>query len=154
MSRAFRFPRPGRRMSATLAALFAASSLAACTEVKKEEKEGYSPVEKLTYNKDGDVTAVTLKQRGADRISLATGTVERHGGHTTIPYAAMLYHADGSAYVYTNPKGLMYVPTHIEIERVAGDRVVLGHDGLPDGTKVVTTGAQQVHGAELEYGAY
>ncbi|HVF77539.1 MAG TPA: hypothetical protein VNA28_04530 [Solirubrobacteraceae bacterium] len=140
-------------MSATLAALVAASSLAACTEVKKEAAEGYSPVEKLSYNKKGDVTAVELKQEGADRISLRTGTVQGDHGHATIPYAALLYHADGGAYVYTNPKGLTYVPTHIEIGRVLNDRVELKH-GPPAGTKVVTQGAQEVHGAELEYGAY
>ena len=42
---------------------------------------------------------------------------------------------------------------HIEIDRVAGQSVLL-REGPAAGTKVVTTGAPQVHGAELEYGEY
>jgi hypothetical protein len=45
------------------------------------------------------------------------------------------------------------VRAEIEVDRVAGDRVLL-HEGPAVGTKVVTTGAPQVHGAELEYGEY
>ncbi|MGH2943635.1 MAG: hypothetical protein ACRDLN_12770 [Solirubrobacteraceae bacterium] len=150
--------RPGprrscRRATATLAVLAATASLPACTEVKPADKEHYSPAAISPVKGEKDLVSVTLTKEGADRIDIATGTVRRRAGHTDIPYAALLYENDGSAFVYTNPRGRTYVRAHIEIDRVAGDRVRL-HEGPPVGTKVVTTGAPQVHGAELEYGEY
>ena len=156
MSRAAgrRLHRSGRHAAAALAVLAAGASLAACTEVKSADKERYSPAS-ITPVKgaEDDLVAVTLTREGADRIDLATGRVARRAGRTSIPYAALLYENDGGAFVYTNPQGLTYVRAHIEVDRVAGDRVLL-HEGPPTGTRVVTTGAPQVHGAELEFGAY
>jgi hypothetical protein len=141
------------RRAALLAVLIAAGSLSACSEVTPAETEHYSPAAISPVKGEKDLYSVTLTQEGADRIEIATGKVRQRDGRTTIPYAALLYENDGSAFVYTNPRGLTYVRAHIEIDRVAGDRVLL-RDGPPAGTKVVTTGAPQVHGAELEYGEY
>jgi hypothetical protein len=154
MSPAAQFRRPRRSALATLAVVVAAASLSACKEVETAEKEHYSPatITPVKGNKDGLVT-VTLTKEGADRIDIATAPVERRRSHKVIPYAALMYEKDGSAFVYTNPRGRAYVRAHIEIDRVAGDRVLL-HEGPPVGTDVVTTGAPQVHGAELEYGEY
>jgi hypothetical protein len=141
------------RRAALLAVLIAAGSLSACSEVTPAEKEHYSPAAISPVKGEKDLFSVTLTQEGADRIEIATGKVGQRDGRRTIPYAALLYENDGSAFVYTNPRGLTYVRAHIEIDRVAGYRVLLG-EGPPVGTKVVTTGAPQVHGAELEYGEY
>ena len=146
--------RAGRRAAATLALLAAGSTLAACTEVKSADKEHYSPAAIAPVKGEKDLVSVTLTQEGADRIDLATARVTGGaGGRKVIPYAALLYEKDGSAFVYTNPSGLKFVRAHIEVDRVAGDRVLLS-EGPAAGTKVVTTGAPQVHGAELEYGEY
>ena len=145
--------RSARRPVALLAALVATASLSACTEVKPAEKEHYSPAAISPVEGEDDLVSVTLTEEGARRIEIATGEVQRRGGRKTIPYAALLYENDGSAFVYTNPRGLTYVRAHIEIDRVAGDRVLLA-EGPAAGTRVVTTGAPQVHGAELEYGEY
>ena len=120
---AARPPTPRR----SLAVLAAGGSLSACTEVKSADKEHYSPAT-ITPVKGGaeDLVSVTLTQEGADRIDLATGSVARRGRPArSIPYAALLYEKDGSTFVYTNPKGLTYVRAHIEVDRVAGDRVLL-----------------------------
>ena len=143
----------GQHATALLAVLAAAASLSACTEVTPAEKEHYSPSAVSPVKGEDDLLSVTLTEEGARRIAIATAAVQRRGGHKTIPYAALLYENDGSAFVYTNPRGLTYVRAHIEIDRVAGDRVLLAA-GPAIGTKVVTTGAPQVHGAELEYGEY
>jgi hypothetical protein len=145
--------RSDRRPAALLAALAATASLSACTEVTPAEKEHYSPAAVSPVEGQDDLLAVTLTEEGARRIAIATAAVQRRGGHKTIPYAALLYDNDGSAFVYTNPRGLTYVRAHIEIDRVAGDRVLLD-EGPAVGTRVVTDGAPQVHGAELEYGEY
>ena len=141
-------------LTLALAALAAGSSLTGCTEVKSADKEHYSPA-KITPVPGGadDLVAVTLTREGAERIDLATRVVTRGAGGKVIPYAALLYEKDGSAFVYTNPTGLTYVRAHIEVDRVVGDRVLL-REGPKVGTRVVTTGAPQVHGAELESGEY
>jgi hypothetical protein len=146
--------RTGRRVAAALALLAAGVSLSACKEVKSADKEHYSPA-KVSPVEGGadDLLSVTLTQEGADRISIATGRVAQRDGQKVIPYAALLYEKDGSAFVYTNPHGRTYVRAHIEIDRVAGQSVLL-RSGPAAGTRVVTTGAPQVHGAELEYGEY
>ena len=144
-----------RALPLALAALAVGAVLSGCTEVKSADKEHYSPAA-IAPVKGGekDLVSVTLTPEGADRIDLATDRVARGaGGQKFIPYAALLYEKDGSAFVYTNPSGLKFVRAHIEVDRVAGDRVLLS-DGPAAGTKVVTTGAPQVHGAELEYGEY
>jgi len=148
-----RDPRLAPRAAAVLAALAATASLSACKEVEPAEKEHYSPAAISPVKGEKDLVSVTLTREGAERAGIVTAAVHRRAGHKTIPYAALLYEYDGSAFVYTNPRGLTYVRAHIEINRVAGDRVLL-HEGPPVGTKVVTTGAPQVHGAELEYGEY
>lgn len=145
--------RPDRRLIAALAAAVAALALSACSEVETAAKEHYSPSSIAPVEGEKDLFSVTLTQEGADRIDIATATVSERAGQLVIPYAALLYEKDGSAFVYTNPSALKYVRAHIEIERVDGDRVVL-EEGPAAGTKVVTTGAAQVHGAELEYGEY
>ncbi len=144
----------GRHAAAALAVLAAGAALSACTEVKTADKEHYSPAT-VTPVKDGPegLMSVTLTREGADRIDIATGRVARQGRRKVIPYAALMYEKDGSAFVYTNPGGLTFVRAHIEVDRVAGDRVLL-REGPAAGTRVVTTGAPQVHGAELEFGEY
>ena len=94
-----------------------------------------------------------LTQEGADRIVLKTGTVEGHGHEVTIPSSAVLRGERQDDVYPGDPKGLNYVFTHVEVDRVEGNRVHLKHGPKP-GTKVVTQGAQQIHGAELEYGEY
>lgn len=154
MSASTRSQRTGRRVAAGLAVLVTGVSLSACTEVKTADKEHYSPAKIAPVKGGADgLLSVTLTQEGADRIELATGRVTRHAGRTAIPYAALLYEKDGSAFVYANPRGLTYVRSPVEVDRVAGRRVLL-REGPAAGTKVVTTGAPQVHGAELEYGEY
>jgi len=145
--------RAGRRMAAALLTLVAGLSLSACTEVKSADKEHYSPATIAPVKGAKDLLSITLTREGADRIEIATGRVAQRAGRKVIPYAALLYEKDGSAFVYTNPSGLTYVRAHIAVDRVAGDTVLL-REGPAAGTRVVTRGAPQVHGAELEYGEY
>jgi hypothetical protein len=144
--------RPGK-LTAAILAIAAAGSLSACKEVEKAEKVHYQPATLSDIKGDPDHKAVTLTPEGRDRIVLKTALVEDDGQKLSIPYAALLYEPDGHTYVYTNPKGLTYVHTSVEVERVEGNTVLLKHGPKP-GTKVVTQGIAQVHGAELEYGEY
>lgn len=154
MSHRVQLRRSRRHVAATLAVLAAASALSACKEVKQAEKEHYSPaaIAPIKGGEEGEVS-VTLTQEGHDRIDLATQKVTKRAGRLATPYASIVYENDGSAYVYANPKPLFYERAHIEIDRVAGDQVLL-KEGPAVGTNVVTVGVAQLHGAEKEYGEY
>lgn len=66
------------------------------------------------------------------------------------PYEAVYYDGQGKAWVYANPEPLVYVRMPIQIERIEGNLAVL-NDGPPLGTRVVTTGAPLLYGAEVIY---
>ena len=73
------------------------------------------------------------------------------GHRTVVPYAAVLYDADGVTWVYASPESLRYIRQPITIDYIDGDRAVLSN-GPPVGTSVVTVGALQLFGAEFEIG--
>lgn len=137
-----------RLLSAGVALALAAVPLSSCKEVEESSSAGYEP-SKLEAVKGTDVKRVTLTAEGARRAGLQTAQVERVGPHTVVPYAALIYDAEGKTYVYTSPKPLSYLRAEVEVDRIDGDRVFLSR-GPPSGTEVVTTGAAEVHGAELE----
>jgi hypothetical protein len=68
-----------------------------------------------------------------------------------VPYAALLYDANGKTWVFTNPKPLVFVRAPVTINRITGDKVVLSA-GPPVGTLVVTVGAEELLGTEYGVG--
>jgi hypothetical protein len=73
------------------------------------------------------------------------------GSHETrkvVPYGAVYYDGKGYAWVYVNPKPLVFERQRVGVERVVGDLAVLS-DGPPVGTAVVTVGAAMLYGAEI-----
>jgi multidrug efflux pump subunit AcrA (membrane-fusion protein) len=66
-----------------------------------------------------------------------------------VPYAALIYDPEGKTYVYTSPKPLEYLREEVKVDRIEGDRVLVSR-GPPAGTEVVTVGAAEVYGTELE----
>jgi hypothetical protein len=135
--------------SAALLLVAAALLLAGCTEVESKSATGYEP-SKLQPVKGGKgLQRVTFTAEGARRIGLRTAAVLRIGARAVVPYAALLYDPDGKTYVYTSPKPLAYLRQEVEVDEVDGDRVLLSA-GPPAGTEVVTVGAAEVYGTELE----
>jgi hypothetical protein len=132
--------------AAALVLMVVALALGGCTEVETESATGYEP-SKLEAVKGGQ--RVTFTAEGARRIGLRTERVVRRGGHTVVPYAALLYDPQGKTYVYTSPKRLRYLREQVSVDRIEANRVVL-RAGPPAGTSVVTTGAAEVYGTELE----
>jgi multidrug efflux pump subunit AcrA (membrane-fusion protein) len=68
-----------------------------------------------------------------------------------IPYAALLYDADGSSWTYTNPEPLVFVRHRVSVDHIVNDLAVLS-EGPPSGTPVVTVGASELFGAEFRIG--
>ena len=150
MSRPCR-PRVGRACAGPLL-VAVALALGGCTEVETETATGYEP-SKLEPVKGTDLQRVTFTEEGAERVGLRTGTVVRSGKQEVVPYAALLYAPDGKTYVYTSTKPLQYVREQVQVDRIEGDRVFLAA-GPPVGTEVVTVGAAEVYGTELEVASH
>jgi len=122
-------------------------ALSACTQVEESEST-YSPTSVKPVKGTDDIQQVTFTAIAARRAGVRTARVQARGSLTSIPYAALIYNEDGDTYTYVSPKPLVYVREPIDVDRIAGDRVLLEH-GPPAGTAVVTTGAAEVYSAEF-----
>jgi multidrug efflux pump subunit AcrA (membrane-fusion protein) len=131
------------RLAAGALLALAALPLSACTEVESETATGYEPATLDDRNR------VTFTAEGAERTGLQTAPVTRHGRRSSVPYAALLYDPEGGTYVYTNPARRTFRRVAVKVARIDGDQALLS-DGPPAGTEVVTVGAAEVYGTELE----
>lgn len=109
-----------------------------------------------------DAKQVTLTREAADRLVIQTVPVQQTsvpprvpGGpnqtRTVVPYSALLYDNRGDTWVFTTSKALVYLRQRIVVDYVTGELAVLS-DGPPVGTAVVTKGAAELYGAELNAG--
>ena len=104
-----------------------------------------------------ELSRITLTPRAAERLDIKLATVGapqliRSGSRRpVVPYAAVLYDAQGVTWVYTSPANLVYVRHRITVDYIEGEQAVLT-DGPPAGTQVVTQGGQELFGAEFEIG--
>jgi hypothetical protein len=130
-----------------------AVALGGCTEVETETATGYEPSKLEPVKGSEDLQRVTFTAEGARRVGLRTAPVRRGASHTVVPYAALLYDPEGKTYVYTSPKPLQYVRAEVKVDRIEGNRVLLSA-GPPVGTEVVTVGATEVYGTELEVASH
>jgi len=138
-----------RLLSAGLVLVIAGLPLTGCAEVETEAKAGYEPAKVQPVKGADGVKRVTFTAEGARRTGLQTAAVRETRNRKVVPYAALIYDAGGKTFVYTSPEALTYIRVEIKVDRIEGDRALLS-DGPPAGTKVVTVGVAEVHGAELE----
>jgi multidrug efflux pump subunit AcrA (membrane-fusion protein) len=75
--------------------------------------------------------------------------VGEEGSMDVVPYEALIYDPEGKTYVYVVTKPLSFQREEVEVDRIEGDRVLLSA-GPAAGTKVVTVGAAEAYGTELE----
>ncbi len=102
---------------------------------------------KLYYVLPGKDHGLTLYHRVRVELPMS-GTDEKR---TVVPYGAVYYLAEGTAWVFVNPKPLVFERQRIVVERVVGNVAVLS-DGPSVGTPVVTVGAPLLYGAEVVFG--
>ena len=127
----------------------AALPLAACTEVETETATGYEPSKLESVKGNDELKRVTFTAEGARRTGLRTAPIERRRKRLVAPYAALIYDPEGKTYVYTATGPREYLREEIEVDRIEGNRVLMSA-GPPAGTRVVTVGATEVYGTELE----
>jgi hypothetical protein len=110
-------------------------------------------VEAITIAED-DVTGLktlTLSEKAAQRLGVETVPVAGSGAAMTIPYAAVVYDAQGKTWTYVNAQPLVYQRAEITVDEIDGTNAHLSA-GPPSGTLVVTTGAAELYGAEIGVG--
>ena len=154
MSRSRINRKSGLQLRAGLVLIAAGISLSACNQAGGTSTGGYEadkpagPVSKVEPIKGTGVALVKFSALGAKKVGLQTAVIRRDGAQKVMPYAALLYDGEGKPLAYTSPKPLTFVRKKIKVERKDGDRVVLA-EGPPVGTRVVTTGADEVYGTEV-----
>lgn len=120
-------------------------------EAAAEEEGGPAKVEHM----QGDEPArITLTEEAAKRIDIHTDVVRdmsiNGSQRKVVPYAAILYDTDGTTWVYTSPEALVFVRHRIVVDFIDGELAVLS-EGPATGIAVVTMGAEELNGAELEF---
>jgi hypothetical protein len=139
-----------KMLAVALATVVAGLSLSACKEVESESAAGYEPTKlEAIKGKDEESQRVTFTQEGAARVDVKTGKVTRRGRQLAVPYAALIYSGDVKTYVYVTSKPRTYERAEVKVDRIEGNRVLLSKGPRP-GTEVVTRGAAEVYGAELD----
>jgi hypothetical protein len=141
-----------RAACAGLVLIASVVSLSACSEASSgydHETASHHEPAKLEPIKGTDVQRVIFDAVAAKRVGVKTTPIRQDGQGKIMPYAALIYDADGNTYAYTAPEPLTYVRQEISIDHFDGDSVVLS-DGPPVGTEVVTVGVDEVYGTEFE----
>jgi hypothetical protein len=129
--------------------IIAGLHLAGChTKAAKPVKIKPAVVEKVQGSSLG---RLTLTAKAAQRLDIKTGVVSEAQQRKVVPYAAVLYDANGQTWVYTSPEPLIFVRHRIAVDRIDGDQAMLS-EGPPVGTQVVTVGGAELFGAEFEIG--
>jgi hypothetical protein len=131
--------------------LLLAAALSGCTEVEEEESHGYEPSQLVDVS-GTDSKRVTFTAEGARRVGLRQAAIGRRGKGTVVPYDALVYDPDGKTFVYVARTPLSFEREEVQVDRIQGERALVS-SGPPAGTRVVTVGATEVYGTELEIAA-
>ena len=126
-----------------------AFALAGCAGT--EESSAPDPAGVLQEVSGSDIPRVVLTDTGAKRLGVQTAAVQGTGAGLTVPYASVVYDADGKSWVYTNPSGTSYLRKPITIKAIQGDQVQLTA-GPAAGVPVVIVGAIELVGVEAGLG--
>jgi hypothetical protein len=132
-----------------------ALGLAGCSAGEVTSTEGAdAPGVELAPVPGTDVQSVTLSERAAARLGIETVAITAAPQGLAVPYSAVLYGADGSAWVYTVIRPLTYVRAKVVVANVGGaaGTDALLSQGPAAGTTVVKTGVDELYGAEVGVG--
>ena len=131
-----------------LIVIFLAIPLSACAPAPAPEEE-IKPVtlEPITGT---DLNRLTLTEDAAKRLDIQMAEVHEADGKMVVPYASVLYEANGNTWVYVNVAPLVFVRQAIVIDSINGDEAILSQ-GPDSGSAVVTVGAAELFGSESEF---
>jgi hypothetical protein len=128
------------------------SSLPACAQSTAQAESVSEAPAKVEKNATTGIARITLSERAIDRLELLTDTVKpAPAGGVLLPYAALLYDAQGKTWVYANPEPRVFERQAVTVSKVEAG-VVTASVGPAVGTPVVTVAAAELFGAEFVTG--
>jgi ABC-type oligopeptide transport system substrate-binding subunit len=134
--------------------MLACMLLAACGQSQPAADSEEAQPATVEHLDGAEPTRVTLTEDAVQRLAIQTVAVRdmtvNGSERTVIPYAAILYDTQGNTWTYINSEPLTYVRHPITVDEIEGDQAFLSA-GLPAGSSVVTDGAAELYGAEVEF---
>jgi hypothetical protein len=138
-----------RAFQGFVVAVVATASLVGCAEIEVPLAEPYEPAHLESTGPD-QPARVILTEEAQHRVQLQTTLVKPHGADVSLDHAALVYDKKGKPWVFTVIGPLTYVRAAVGIEEVNENNVMILSSGPPAGTEVVTVGAIELWGTELE----
>jgi hypothetical protein len=138
-----------RALEGFVVALAATASLTGCAEIEVPMAEPYEPAHLESTGPD-QPKKVILTEEAQRRIQLQTTLVKPHGADVSVDQAALIYDQEGKPWVFTVISPLTYLRAAVRIKEVDQDNAMILSSGPPAGTEVVTVGAIELWGTELE----
>jgi hypothetical protein len=138
-----------RAFQAFVVAVAATASLGGCAEIEVPLAEPYEPAQLESTGPD-QPARIILTEEAQHRIQLQTTVVKPHGADVSVDDAALVYDQEGKPCVFTVIGPRTYVRAPVGIKGVQEDNLMILSSGPPAGTEVVTVGAMQLWGTELE----
>jgi hypothetical protein len=138
-------------------ALVMSLGLVGCGEVASAGSAPEGPAAQLSEPDQNGVKTVTLTEKAAQRLGITSApirAVASRPSHTSrskliMPYAALVYDENGRTWAYVVIHPLTYVRQSVDVDHIASDDAYLAA-GPATGSAVVTTGSEELLGAELE----
>lgn len=137
----------GRSYRITMLLIAVGLATAGCFEAQGADSTT-AEVASVVLSDDGVPGVITLSEAAENRLDVQTAQVTQGGSGTVIPYAAVVYEADGSSWAFVRTEPQTYQRAAIAISTITGDQVALT-SGPPAGTEVVTVGAAELVGVEI-----
>jgi hypothetical protein len=126
-------------------------AVSGCAETSSESEDSGDPAAELVAIEGSDLQQVVLTEKAVERLDIQM--VGATGGPTgqVVPYASLVYDAEGDTWVYTSPEPLTFVRSPVTVATIAGESAYLTA-GPGVGTEVVTVGTAELFGTEQEIG--
>jgi hypothetical protein len=133
--------------------LLAVTAAGCSNAVGSEVEPGADPAAKVVNGKGSVPARITLSEEAQRRLGIETTAIRSaskasaSGSRLVMPYAAVVYDADGKAWAFAAASPRTYQRAPLVILSVHDNLVTLS-SGPSAGTEVVTVGAAELVGAE------
>jgi hypothetical protein len=138
---------PGRSRGSAALLVSACLALAGCQAAAQGADKTLDEVATVQESENGAPAVLTLSERAEQRLGIETATVAQGRAGLSVPYAAVVYDADGSSWVFVRTDPHTYQRAEVALGHKTGNEVALA-SGPPAGTEVVTVGAAELVGVE------
>jgi hypothetical protein len=137
-----------RAFQGFVVAVAATASMTGCAEIESVTAEPYEPAHLESIGPD-QPKRVVLTEEAVQRTELQTTKVRLEDGDLEVEHAALVYDQKGKPWVFTVIGPRTYVRAPVVIKEIDDELMILA-SGPPPGTEVVTVGAIELWGTELE----